>query len=88
MAIHVIDHARSFQLPQPSGEEAAREAGQAAGKIVEATRPGIQVADDHERPPFAEDIEGPREWAVLPIARARRHLALPSVGMLSIRCTN
>ena len=63
MAIHVIDHARSFQLPQPSGEEAAREAGQLVAKqfgpegldheVVVVDRDGWHRAD---RPPSSEQL--------------------------------
>ena len=39
--------------------------GSRAASSTVATRTGQEVTDDQQRPPFAQDVEGPRGAAVL-----------------------
>jgi 2-methylisocitrate lyase-like PEP mutase family enzyme len=56
----VLDHAGSLELSQPLGEQAARQAGQATGQVVETRCPHQHVAQDQQRPAVTEQVEGGR----------------------------
>jgi hypothetical protein len=59
------DHARVLQPAKPRREDVRADPGQGAGEVGVALGPEQEVADDEERPPVADQIEGVRDAAVL-----------------------
>ena len=72
-----LDDALALEVPQPLHQQRARDAGQAAGDVVE---PGVaehQLADDQRRPAVGEHLAGQGDRAEVCRSRARAHRRTP-----------
>ena len=81
-AAELLDQALPLEGPQPFGQQAARESGQAAGQAVERRRADVEVAQDQQRPAVPDEVEGAGDRAVLAVAlgHASRMGPLPRPG--------
>ena len=61
-----------LELFQPIGQDVGRDAGQALAQIGEAVWADEQIAHDEQRPTLADQLEGARQAAELPV-RPRGH---------------
>ena len=71
-----LDHeALGRQLAHPLGQHVGADARQARAQIREALGPEQQLADDHQRPALAHQVEGARDAAHVPVGALalRRH---------------
>ena len=70
LAVEAVDEPGVLQPAQTFREQTARQARQAACEIVEPRRPEEEVAHDEHGPSLAEEIDGPRDRAVLAVTGA------------------
>ena len=62
-----LDDPGALELPQPLGEQPAREAGGAVGDLVEGLTADEDIAKDDDRPALSQELGRPRDGAVLPV---------------------
>jgi len=66
------DDARALKLVQPLGEDVRADPVQAGPQLDEPFRPEDQLADDQQRPPVADDVEGAGDPAGVVVAAGTR----------------